>query len=157
MTAQPAETQSGVELGSLEQSLGFLLRIAQVQAFDRFFASFGDIGLKPGEFSAMWILRHNPGIRQGVLADTLRIKPAHMTKMVRRLEENGWIRRVIPDDDRRSVQLFLTRVGERFTTLHRDAFLGQDNYLNHGLTEAEYSELTRLLRRYTGLPPDTTD
>lgn len=152
MTAQPAQQSDGaVDLGELNQSLGFLLRIAQVSAFDRFYAAFGKIDLRPGEFSAMWVIRRNPGLRQGVLAETLHIKPAHMTKMIRRLEERGFIRRVIPDDDRRSVRLFLASAGDRFIETHRAAFLGQDDYHDHGLTAAELDELTRLLRRYLDL------
>ena len=143
-----ASEEIGVDLGELDQSLGFLLRIAQVSAFDRFYAAFGEIDLRPGEFSAMWVIRRNPGIRQGLLAETLRIKPAHMTKMIRRLEERGFIQRVIPDNDRRSVRLFLTSGGEDFVKTHRAAFLGQDDYHHHGLSPTDMAELARLLRLY---------
>ena len=147
-TKVAATEEVGVDLGELNQSIGFLLRVAQVSAFDRFFAAFGEIDLRPGEFSAMWVIRRNPGLRQGLLADTLRIKAAHMTKMVRRLEERGFIQRVIPDDDRRSVRLFLTSAGEKFVLAHREAFLGQDDYHHHGLSPEDTAELARLLRLY---------
>lgn len=151
MTAQTApDLDEAVSLGELKHSLGFLLRLAQVRNFERFYDAFGDIGLRPGEFSVLWVIRRNPGVRQGLVAETLRIKPAQMTKMIRRLEEQGRIRRVIPDDDRRSVRLFLTREGEAFIETHRDAFLGQDDYHRHGLSEAESRQLAHLLRRYSG-------
>lgn len=140
-----------VALGDLAQSIGFLLRIAQVQTFERFFAAFDGIDLRPGEFSVIWVIRGNPGIRQGLVADTLGIKPAQMTKMIRRLEAQGRIRRVIPDNDRRSVKLFLTDAGEAFASAHEEAFFGHEDHRSLGLTETEWRDLARLLRRYTGL------
>ncbi len=152
MTAELAQTAEGqLSLGELEESLGFLLRVAQVRAFDRFYASFGAADLRPGEFSALWVIRRNPGVRQGVVAEALRIKPAHMTKMIRRIEDKGQLRRVIPENDRRSVRLFITPAGEQFLEDNRAAFLGQDDYHQHGLSPDEARDLARLLRRYAGL------
>lgn len=143
--------EEAVSLGELEESLGFLLRIAQVHAFQRFYDAFGDGGLRPGEFSVMWVIRLNPGVRQGLLAETLEIKPAQMTKMIRRLEEQGLVRRVIPDYDRRSVQLFLTGQGEAFTEAHGEAFFHHDDHTHLDLSERESHQLAHLLRRYIGL------
>ncbi|OWV40015.1 MarR family transcriptional regulator [Mameliella alba] len=145
------DTDGAVSLHELENSLGFLLRISQVRAYERFYAAFDEIGLRPGEFSVMWVILRNPGVRQGLLAETLGIKPAQMTKMIRRLEVQDRIRRVIPDDDRRSVRLYLTEGGEAFVRDHRDAFFGHDDYHNHGLSEAECRQLAHLLRRYSGV------
>ena len=140
-----------VSLGELSTSLGFLLRLSQVKNFERFYEAFGESGLRPGEFSVLWVIGRNPGVRQGLLADTLGIKPAQMTKTVRRLEDQGRVRRVIPDHDRRSVRLFLTRSAEAFIEEHRDAVFGQDAYHKHGLSEVECRQLAQLLRRYAGL------
>lgn len=158
MTEALAPTaQEAVSLGELEESLGFLLRIAQVHAFQRFFDAFGEDSLRPGEFSVMWVIRRNPGIRQGLLAETLEIKPAQMTKMIRRLEEQGLVRRVIPDNDRRSVQLDLTETGEAFTAAHRAAFFSHDDHHHIDLSEQESHQLAGLLRRYIGLKKGTVE
>ena len=140
-----------ISLGELDSSLGFLLRMAQLRAFERFYAAFGELDLRPGEFSMMWVIRRNPGVRQGLLAETLGIKPAQMTKMVRRLELQGRVSRIIPDDDRRSVRLYLTAAGDGFIDAHKEAFFGHDDYHNHGLSEADCRQLAQLLRRYAGL------
>jgi len=145
------ESDGAVSLYELEESLGFLLRISQVRAYERFYAAFDEIELRPGEFSVMWVILRNPGVRHGLLAETLGIKPAQMTKMIRRLEVQDRIRRVIPDDDRRSVRLYLTAGGKAFVREHRDAFFGHDDYHNHGLSEAECRQLAHLLRRYSGV------
>ncbi|MGZ9810118.1 MarR family winged helix-turn-helix transcriptional regulator [Pseudoroseicyclus sp. H15] len=139
-----------VQLGALETSLGFMLRIAQLRNFERFYSRFGHLDLKPGEFSILWVVNLNPGIRQGVLAQKLRVKPAHMTKIIRRLEGNGIIARHIPDGDRRSVELSLTERGQEFVEERQADFFGADNYNDTDLTPEEKRQLAALLKKYCG-------
>lgn len=140
-----------IEMGGLGASLGFLLRIAQLEAFNAFFDRFAGKDLRPGEFSVMWVISLNPGLRQGDLAHALRIKPAHMTKIIRRLEESGRVARSIPEADRRSVHLRLTAQGAEFIATHEAAFFGQDAYFTHSLTAGEEGDLVRLLRKIAGI------
>lgn len=140
-----------VDLGELEDSLGFLLRIAQLKVFADFYNRIGTLDLRPGEFSVLWVISRNPGVKQGLLAETLRIKPAHMTKIVRRFEDQGIVAREIPDHDRRSVSLSLTAQGRDWVAAMRPTFFGVDSYHDHSLSVRETRELTRLLRRYAGL------
>ncbi|TJZ90939.1 MarR family transcriptional regulator [Paracoccus gahaiensis] len=143
---------AGIEMGELGRSLGYLLRIGQLEAFEAFFARFEDQDLRPGEFSVLWVIGLNPGLRQGDLAQALRIKPAHMTKIIRRLEDLGRVARSIPAEDRRSVHLHLTPGGQDFVARHRAVFFGQDAYFTHTLTADEEADLVRLLRKIAGLP-----
>lgn len=145
------DAEGRLAFGPLAHSLGFLLRLAQVRNFEQFFDRFGDLDLRPGEFSVMWVIAQNPGIRQGHLARALAIKPAHMTKVIRRLEELGRLHRTIPDDDRRSVRLALSEAGEDFVETNTHAFFGLDSYHRHDLTSAEYETLTSLLKKYSGI------
>lgn len=140
-----------VALGELGTSLGFLLRIAQLQVYDQFFAQFDPSELRPGEFSVLWVIHLNPGIKQGRLADALRIKPAHMTKIVRRFEQQKLLRRLIPDHDRRSVYLSLMEAGRAYIERMRPIFFSRDGYHRHSLSPKEERELGRLLRKYTGI------
>ena len=140
-----------VKLGELDSSLGFLLRVAQVRVYDQFYERFGADDLRPGEFSMLWIIHLNPGIKQGLLAQTLRIKPAHMTKTVRRLEDQGLIEREIPDHDRRSVLLALTEKGATFVAANRGNFFGENAYNTHCLSVDEAATLAHLLKLYCGL------
>ena len=105
--------KADVSLGALERSGGFLLRIAQLSAFQRFFTVFGESEIRISEFTVLLALSENPGIRQGVLADVLKIKWSNMTKLVRALEERGLVERRIPSDDRRAVVLDLTESGRQ--------------------------------------------
>jgi len=141
-----------VQLAPLTGSLGFLLRMAQVQVFDFFFDDLAALGLRPGEFSVLWVIHANPGVRQGVLAQTLRIKRAHMTKMIRSFEERRLVARSVPDEDRRAVELRLTDDGEGFIAENAATFFSHDDRRPNPLSPAEQAQFMALLRKFAGLP-----
>ena len=144
-----------VDLGPLGETVGFLLRLAQLRAFEAFRERFGEAGLNPGAFSVLLLIARNPGVRQGVVAERLMIKRAHMTKLVRGLEEAGLILRLIPDHDRRSVELTLTDVGQDYVADFGPEVLAAEKTAAGALTEAEAADLVRLLRKYLGLGETT--
>lgn len=144
-------TAAEVDLGPLSQSLGFLLRLAQLRAFEDFFSEDGPQGLKPGEFSILWVIARNPGIRQSVLGQRLMVKRAHMTKLIRGFEDQGLVSRQIPDSDRRAVELTLTNKGQAEVKTASDAFFRYEETTGAPLTEAERGQLLSLLQRYVGL------
>jgi len=144
-------TDDEVQLGELTASLGFLLRLAQVHTFDTFYEILAPLGLKPGEFTVLWIIGLNPGQRQGTIARVLKIKPAHMTKLIRRVVDAGYVTRTIPEDDRRSVRLTLTARGRRFVDTHKAAFLNFHRTERAALTDGEYREFLGLLRKFIGI------
>ena len=75
-----------VRLGAMADSLGFLLRLAQLASFREFFEDLDGMDVRPGEMTVLMLIGENPGVRQGVLAKRLMIKRAHMTKMIRAME-----------------------------------------------------------------------
>lgn len=151
MTAARDDREEQVEIGSLSGSLGYLLRMAQLDAFERFHARFGDMGLKPAEVTVLWLVGSNPGLRQGTVASVLRIKPSHMTKMIQRLEKKGYVvRRAVPDD-RRAVQLTLTPAGAQLVDRNWSDVLNLHRKFQTGLDEGEFEELLQLLRKLTGV------
>jgi DNA-binding MarR family transcriptional regulator len=141
----------GVDVGPMRDSLGFLLRMAQLQTYGHYFAELKDFELKPGEFTVLTVILRNPGIRQGVLAQSLMIKRAHMTKLIRSLEDRGFVGRAIPDDDRRSVTLTLTEDGRRSVERHWRSFLRYERTPKSGLTLEEERQLVSLLQAFVGL------
>lgn len=144
-------TAVGVDMGPLSDSLGFLLRLAQLRAFEDFFSDRGPSGLKPGEFSVLWVIARNRGIRQSVLGQRLMIKRAHMTKLIRGMEDQGLVSRRIPDADRRAVELTLTAAGERDVSRAADAFFAYEKTTGAPLSKGEVTQLVSLLQKYVGL------
>jgi DNA-binding MarR family transcriptional regulator len=150
--ARPAAHAAGeVRLGPLGESLGFLLRLAQLASFRDYFDRLGGLGMRPGEMSVLLLIAENPGVRQGALARRLMIKRAHMTKMVRAMEEEGLVSRTVPEDDRRSIELRLTARGEARVAALRVPVLEHEAQPAERLSAAEAEELRRLLRLYLGL------
>ena len=156
MSAAPEirDTEETVDLGEITGSLGFLLRMAQLRAYDHFFETLAGHDLRPGEFTVLWVIGLNPGLRQGTIARTLYIKPAHMTKLVGRLVAANWVSRTIPDNDRRSVRLTLTPDGKAFVEAYREKFLNAHLAERSNLSADDATDLIALLRRYTGLEED---
>lgn len=140
-----------VEMGELTDSLGFLIRIAQIKSFENFFERLGDQGLMPGEFTVLWTIGMNPGLRQGTIARALKIKPAHMTKLTGRLAKSGLVERTVSPDDRRAVGLSLTKEGHHFVETHKDDFLDVHFTEKADMDAEEALELVRLLKKFTGL------
>lgn len=147
----PVRHLDQVKLGELSHSLGFLLRLAQLRAFDDFFSENGPQGLKPGEFSVLWVIARNPGIRQSVLGQRLMIKRAHMTKLIRAMEDAGFVARRIPDCDRRAVELTLTPAGEREVEKAGALFFDYEQRTGAPLDASEQAALLALLKKYVGL------
>ncbi|QHQ34396.1 MarR family winged helix-turn-helix transcriptional regulator [Algicella marina] len=142
---------AAIELGEVGSSLGFLLRMAQVKVFDQFYDKLAGHGLKPGEFTLLWVIGMNPGVRQGEIARRLQIKPAHMTKLVQRNVDAGLLDRHVPEDDRRAVNLVLTNAGEEFVAEKKPEFLNFIELEKITLTGREFEQLISLLRKFNGM------
>jgi DNA-binding MarR family transcriptional regulator len=147
----PVRSLDQVEIGELSQSVGFLLRLAQLRAFADFFSDNGPRDLKPGEFTVLWVISRNPGIRQSVLGQRLMIKRAHMTKLIRAMEDQGFVSRRIPDCDRRAVELTLTPLGESAAERASIPFFDYEQRAGAPLDHEERAELISLLKKYVGL------
>lgn len=102
-----------LRMSVLGATMGFMVRVVQVQIFQAYYERFGKSGLTTGEFSALAAIRENPGVRQGALASAMMIKRSNMTKLVQSLERDGLIVRRAAEDDARSVNLDLTVKGHR--------------------------------------------
>lgn len=150
----PVRDGNRVKVGALSHSIGFLLRLAQLRAFDEFFSEQGPRGLKPGEFSVLWVIGRNPAIRQSVLGQRLMIKRAHMTKLIRALEESGFVSREVPDSDRRAVELTLTDKGMIEVETASVAFFDFESRTGAPLDKCEQAQLLALLQKYVGLDPE---
>ena len=150
--AASGEGKAAVSLGELEHSAGFIMRIAQLTAFERLFAVLGESDIKISEFTVLIAVAENPGIRQGVIADVLKIKWSNMTKLVRGLEDRGLVERHIPPDNRRSVVLRVTEKGRREINRSSEAMYRSDRAALSMLNDEEHAQLIALSRKIAGWP-----
>ena len=148
------DSATPVDFGLMAQGLGFLMKVGHMVAAERNDRHFREADLAPSFYTILKFLQTNPGLRQGHLAQALRIKPAMMTKLIRDFESAGWVNRTVPDGDRRTVILRLTPAGEARVQA-ADSHFSRAMLAEHGpLAAAEVNELRRLLHKYIGLEPD---
>lgn len=146
-----AESSAAVDLGPLGDSVGYLVRRAQVAIFQRFFEQFAAAGVRPAQYSALTVIERNPGLSQTRLADALGIKKTNLVVLIDGLERRGLARRMPTERDRRFCALFLTPKGHALMArLHR-----LDAALNRRLVQAagenSHRQLCEALRRIAAL------
>ena len=84
---------------------------------------------------------------EGKLADALLIKRPNMTKLIKRLETRGLIRRRAAADDKRSISVVLTAAGQRQAKRLRVLQDVQDNFALAALSHSERFQLMMLISR----------
>ena len=113
-TEQQAETDDGLRTQATTGIIGYRLRRAQLQVFQRFMAVFEAINLRPAEYSVMVLIHDNPGRKQTEIAEALGIKRANFVTLVHGLEERSLIERRPAMGDKRANALHLTPEGRIF-------------------------------------------
>ena len=94
--------------------VGYRLRRAQLNVFQKFLTVFDDLKLRPAEYSVLVLIADNPGRKQTVIAEVLGIKRANFVTLVHGLEERRLVERVPSAADRRANALHLTAEGQQF-------------------------------------------
>lgn len=135
--AKKATPPLNIDYGLLDQSLGYVVRRAQLKIFQEFNLLFEALDIKPAQFSVLEIIHSNPGLRQSELARALNIQRTNMVGMLDQLQDRDLIERKPSKKDLRAHALYLTRKGEKLLkhlhiqfSLHEDSLskrLGEEN------------------------------
>ena len=152
-SAPVTDGEAALSLGRMETSIGFLLRLSQISTFAEVYRLDPGNDMSLSERTVLQVIEANPHARQGAIADALRIKWPHMTKLVRGLELRGLVTREVPPADRRSVYLSLTERGEALVAGLGPRMARNDIESLPMLDADERTEMVRLLRKVAGLPP----
>lgn len=130
-----------IELGVLNNRLGYFIRRVQVWIFQDFIGRLAALDISPAQFSVLVVVSANPGLSQAELAGTLGIERARLVRLLHRLEQRGLIQRLPSSADARRHALRLTRGGRR--VLARAKMLSEAH--EAGLTERFGAERYRML------------
>lgn len=95
---------------ALEESLGFQLKLLQVDSETRARRALESFDISPARVAAMMIIEANPGCTQTALGDALTVNRASAMKLVNFLEGRGLVRRA-PGADPRANAVYLTDSG----------------------------------------------
>jgi DNA-binding MarR family transcriptional regulator len=79
--------------------------------FQHIYQSFDDKALTLVQFSVMAVAADNPGVTQSELAQVLAVERPRIVPILNRLEELGFAKRVVSEDDKRNRQIVLTASG----------------------------------------------
>lgn len=129
------------------ESIDFILAIIGHLHRTRVHQLFEALGLYRGQPPVLFELWKQEGLTQTDLAARLKITPATVTRMLQRMERNGFIRREPDPDDQRISRVYLGAEGRAiqgevekvFQTLEAETFAGLD--------ENELIALRRMLLR----------
>lgn len=112
-TAQPRlASRPVIELGVLNDRLGYFIRRVQVWVFQDFIRRLSSIDLSPAQFSVLVMIGANAGLSQSELAAALGIERARLVRLLHRLERRGLTQRLPSSADGRRHALRLTRTGQ---------------------------------------------
>lgn len=111
-SAQQAKTRP-LDLTALRQTPGFMIRILQLEVFDRFYRFFEPMGMSPVDYAILLIVRDNKTVTQSELAAVLKMQLPNLVKILTRMEQEGTLKRKRSSRDRRAVELSLTAAGHK--------------------------------------------
>jgi DNA-binding MarR family transcriptional regulator len=104
------------------------------------------------QFAALDAIAQQPGIDQAGLAASISFDRATIGGVVDRLEQKGFVQRVVSAEDRRSRRLDLTRAGRQQLKACRPVVEALQAEILGSLSAAEGERFLALARKALGLP-----
>lgn len=146
----PARRHSApvIDLGVLNERLGYFVRRLQVWVFQDFIRRLGSIDISPAQFSVLVVISANPGLSQAEIAATLGIERARLVRLLHRLEQRGLTQRLPSSSDGRRHALRLTRSGEKVLAQAKTLAAEHEAALKEKLGGESYRRLLEALREF---------
>ena len=155
--ATSEEPPVDVDLGILNDVIGFRIRRIQNHLSRSFGERVNRKEVKPGLFSAMALFAANPGLSQTTLSREIGFDKATVVAMLDSLETLGWAERRRATDDRRRHSLYITPKGEASLSELRGLAIANEAAIHEVLTDQEQAQLFSLLDKiYSACFSDVT-
>lgn len=146
-TGRSSAEDLGVSVGNLPLYLGYQIRQAQAAVFRNFAANSSDLGVTPGEFSLLTLVRENPGIHQKSLVQVYRLDKSTLSNSITDLSKRKLIRRIRDETDRRFYGLWLTEFGRAVLARATERIEAQERQMDSVLEPGDRAQLLKLLAR----------
>lgn len=98
-----------------EDSLYHILIQVMKLNFHRTFSLLDKVGIYPGQPPVLFSLLSKDGQSQKELAEKIKIQPATMTVMLKRMEKANLVERKVDSNDQRILRVYLTEEGRRIS------------------------------------------
>ena len=135
----------GIDYGGLDDHLGYALRRAQLAGFEAFHRATSGMGITPPRYSALTIVRANPGLSQSELGAALGTARSGAMQLCDWFEARGLAERRRRDGDSRAWGLFLTARGRSLIAMLARRVRSQDAAFARRLAPREREHLKKLL------------
>lgn len=141
--------QSGTKQrrGSLDDLIGFQLRVAQTRVFKDFEQSMETLGITPAGFSVLEVLRQNPGVTQSKLAEAVHLDRSSVVPLLDKLEMKHLLYRQTSTKDRRNNHLYLSEEGTQILEASKERVAEHEARISRTLKRDERKTLISLLAR----------
>ncbi len=137
----------GTNSASSQRTLGYLLVDAVRLMRKDFYERAKGLQLTPALARLLYYIHRDPGSRQADLAARLEVTPVTLSRMVDRLAERGYVRRVADSSDRRAFRVFVDRAGEPLVGRMDKIGALTAARATRGLSQRDHATLLRQLRR----------
>lgn len=145
------ETVDPAEL--LESQIGFQLRLAQLAVFSELIDRMKEIGLRPVDLSVLMLIDAEPGLRQHVIGDRLKIQRPNVVALIDALQDRGLVDREVDKTDRRANQLVLTEAGHSLLSKAKHIQRQHSDRMHHILEGVDIDNFMKGLRQLAAMPP----
>lgn len=128
---------------------GHLIRRLQQRSGQLFQQHMDEAGydLTPVQFATMQALKTNPGIEQAQVAAEIAYDRATIGGVIDRLEQKGYISRVVSKKDRRAREVSLTDEGLHILGKVQPVVQSLQKHILDGLTDAEREQFLGLAKK----------
>lgn len=145
--AAPAGHVEAIDSRYLEGLIGYNARRAALAVIGVFLQRMAVYALRPVDFSALSLIRHNPGITSRQLCGALGVLPPNLVGIINRFERRGLLVRHPHPVDGRAQGLHLTDAGEALMAQAEVTASQLEKEVTHRLTEGERAALMTLLQK----------
>jgi len=146
MTARKRKTPD-IEMGILQDLLGYHVRRAQLSFFAGFAEACADLGLSPGLFAVLEVVYRNPGLTQTAVSKALGTDRSAMVAAIDKLESMSLIERRPSENDRRSYALYATERCNNWYPQAEERVRRQEDLVVRNLDPAERQQLLSILQK----------
>lgn len=151
VNAAQAATASGafdaMGLPNLYMAPGHLIRRCQQIAVAIFMEEFRDWRITPVQYAALIAIRERPGMEQSSLVKHIAIDRSTVGTLLKSMEERKLIRRVVPAENQRIKQLYITAQGTKVLTRTKATIFEVQERILAPLNAGEREQFMRLLAK----------
>ncbi len=105
------------------------------------------LGIGVGQFHFLMCLSHHDGVSQESISSHLRYDKATVTRGIKKLEENGYVRREKDEEDGRVQRVYMTDEGREIVGEVKKALTKNSDILLEGFSPEERKTLFELMAK----------